>query len=379
MKVIQFGEVKGNKINHDKLKEARIARGLSLAKLSEKIGVTSQALSQYETGKCKPNPSVFLKIVEELDFPISFYTDISMYDNEEMVYFRSNKNITKKLKDACIARIGWVDRMYNMIDSYLTIPKINIPYSKTKDIEELDLLEIEDVANELRKKWKLGDGPISNIVDLLQKNGFVITRLEIGSKKVDAFSVWKNGTPYIFLGSDKESAVRSRFDLAHELGHLILHKNLDVEDFEENQDKLEKQADMFAISFLLPRESFNNEIISSSIDSFILLKRKWKVSLAAMIRRAQDTEMLTDNQIRYLKSQMIKYGYYKKEPLDDKIKYEKPYLFKQAFEVMVRNGIMTAEDLLEKIKLNKSEAISLFSLEEGFFDRDKDNFRLIEI
>ena len=102
-------------------------------------------------------------------------------------------------------------------------------------------------------------------------------------------------------------------------------------------------------------------------------------SLAAMIRRAQDTEMLTDNQIRYLKSQMIKYGYYKKEPLDDKIKYEKPYLFKQAFEVMVRNGIMTAEDLLEKIKLNKDEAISLFSLEEGFFDRDKDNFRLIEI
>ena len=258
-----------------------------------------------------------------------------------------------------------------MISHYFDLPQVNLPNFGHIDIDSIDLIKIEEITNSLREYWGLGDYPIKNLIDLLQKNGFVVTKLKVGSKKVDGFSTWVDGVPYIFIGTDKGSAVRSRFDLAHELGHLILHRNLKKEDFEDEIDTLEKQADMFASALLLPREAFNREMITSSIDSFIILKKKWLVSMAAMIRRVQDMEILTENQIRYLKSQMIKYGYYKKEPMDDTISSEKPYLFKQAFEILLENNIMSKYDILENIKLNKEEAISLYSLKENFFENEE--------
>ena len=109
---------------------------------------------------------------------------------------------------------------------------------------------------------------------MLQSKGFVIAKLKIRTKKVDAFSTQRYGVPYIFLGDDKDSSVRLRFDLAHELGHLLLHKDVDKDELEDDKDlydKIEYQANYFASAFLLPLETFNKEVISSSIDSFILL------------------------------------------------------------------------------------------------------------
>lgn len=314
MKVIKFGSVAGNKILPEKIKEARVARGLSLAQLSELVGVSSQAISQYEKGDSTPNPSIVLKLVDVLDFPISFFSSNRGNNNikDDVVYFRSNKNLTKKLQEACKIRIKWIDTTYSMLNDYFRLPKLNMPDFGEIDIESIRLIEIEEVANRLRDYWGLGERPIINLIDVLQENGIVITKLQIDNKKIDGFSTWRKGIPYIFIENDKGSAVRSRFNIAHELGHLILHKNLNSEELESNKNLIEDQAHQFAAAFLLPREAFNREIISSSIDSFILLKRKWLISISAMIKRAQDTEMLTENQIRYLKSQMIKYGYYKR-------------------------------------------------------------------
>ncbi|BFK81303.1 XRE family transcriptional regulator [Clostridium baratii] len=379
MRLINFGSIAGNKICPDKIKEAREARGLSLAQLSDKIGVSSQAISKYEKGEIVPTPSVLLKMVDVLNFPISFFStnDTNKLMNQT-IYFRSNKNLTNKLKKACKIRIKWINNMYNFINNYFDLPMLDLPDLGEIDIDTLDLMRIEEIANKLRNYWNLGDYPINNLLDILQKKGFVITKLEIGSKKIDAFSIWENDVPYIFIGSEKDSAVRSRFDLAHELAHLILHKDLSEEDFEEEKDILEKQADAFAGAFLLPRESFNKEMITSSIDSFILIKRKWKVSVAAMIRRAQDIDILSDNQIKYLKSQMVKYGYYKKEPFDDILEPEKPYLFKQAFEILVDNKILTKEEILDIVKLNKDEALNLYSLKEDFFEKSNNILKLVK-
>lgn len=380
MKVIKFGSITGNKIFPEKIKEARVARGLSQSQLSELIGVSSQAISQYENGYSVPNPAIVLKLVDMLDFPISFFSSSSKNEDEkdDIIYFRANKNITKKLQDACKIRIEWIDNTYSILNEYFRLPKVNIPDFGDIDIESLDLISIEEIADELREYWKLGEGPIANLIDILQENGLVITKLKIGNKKIDGFSTWKKETPYIFIEDEKGSAVRSRFNLAHELGHLILHRGLSEEEIEVNKAIIEEQANQFAGAFLLPRESFNSEIISSSIDSFVLLKRKWLVSIAAMIKRAQDTEMLTENQIRYLKSQMIKYGYYKKEPMDDSIHPERPYLFKQAFELLIENNIMDKGTLLELLRINKTEAISLYSLKEDFFDRTTNILTLVK-
>ncbi|MDR1773269.1 MAG: ImmA/IrrE family metallo-endopeptidase, partial [Clostridioides sp.] len=348
---------KGN-IVAERIKEARLSRCMSQAELSKITGVSPQVISLYEKGDSKPSPSVLIKIIEELNFPMDFF--FQKYDNDyneednSIIFFRSNKSRTKKLENACEVKIKWVERVYNILKSYFYMPEINIPDLNITDYESLDDNDIENITLKLREYWNLGEAPIGNLISMLQKNGFVISRIEVGSKKVDAFSKWIGDVPYIFLGSDKDCAVRSRFDLAHELGHLILHKNINFEDIKE-MDKLEEQANRFASAFLLPIESFNREVYSSSIDGFLLLKKRWKVSMSAMIRRCLDTEILTDNQVRYLKAQMTQNGYWHREPLDDTLKIEKPYLFKQAFEVLLDKKIFTKDTLLDSLKLNKQD------------------------
>lgn len=352
-----------------RIREARISRAMSLAELAEKIGVTSQAISQYELGSTKPSMSVVMELVRELNFPISFFKKPYMYENNEytstITYFRSNKNIPKKTKEAFKKRIGWVNEIYSFVKEYVNVPEVDIPdYSDYLTDEEIDYEVIEEIASNLREKWNLGNLPITNMITLLQNKGIVISRMEFGNKKIDAFSRFYQKMPYIFLGSDKKSAVRSRFDLAHELGHLILHKHITEDELKNKdvQNRIEDEADYFAGAFLLPSDSFAREIISSSIDQFILSKTKWKVSIQAMIKRCEFLNMLTDNQIRYLKAQMTKHKYWRKEPLDDEISPETPYLFKQVFELLIDNGVLKAQTIIDQIGLNKEEIDSLCCL-----------------
>ncbi|WP_427339611.1 ImmA/IrrE family metallo-endopeptidase [Caloranaerobacter sp. DY30410] len=134
----------------------------------------------------------------------------------------------------------------------------------------------------------------------------MISRIELGHEKIDAFSQWIGSRPFIFLGSDKDSAVRSRFDIAHELGHLLLHTHVDQEDLKDPKvlKRIEKEAHYFVGAFLLPEDSFAQEVTSISIDHFISLKKRWKVSIASMIYRCDELGIFTDNKILYLNKQM---------------------------------------------------------------------------
>lgn len=380
MKVIDLDITNGRKVHGSKIEEARKARRLSLAQLAEKIGVTDSAISKYERELSKPSSKILIKLSDVLEFPIGFFLTKSINDDVEdsMIYFRSNKNITKKLKEACKVRIHWIDNAYKFIDSYFELPKVNLPDWGNLDIDNLDEYMIEELAEKLREYWGIGEDPIQNMINLLQKNGFIITKLSIGTSKIDGFSMWKNNKPYIFIGKEKNSAVRSRFDLAHELGHLILHNNIARDDFENERDILEKQADIFAGAFLLPRTSFSREMINSSIDSLVLLKRKWKVSISAMIKRIERLDILTENQVKYLKDQMRKYKYYKNEPLDNLLEGEKPYLFKQSFQILIDQNIIRKEEILSIFNINKNEIIELFALNDNFFSDDKMKLKLIK-
>lgn len=382
MKVINLVPI-NNKIVPSKVKEARTARGLSLAELSRMIGVSSQAISQYEQGKITPSPNILMKLVDELEFPIGFFCDdMPIKDYEKnIVYFRSHKNITNKLKEACKVKIKWIEQTYRIIKDYFELPMLDLVEFDIDSIEDIDENMIEELAYKLRQHWNLSQAPIKNFTALLQEKGFVVTKLMIGTKKVDAFSKWNEGVPYIFVGADKGSACRLRFDLAHELGHLIMHKKVlssELKSDKEVYNKMENQANYFAGAFLLPIEAFNREVISSSVDNFVILKNKWNVSISAMIKRCQTANILTDNQIRYLNSQMIRYHFYKQEPLDDMIPVENPYLFKQAFNILIENNIFTRESLLDELKLNADEVIELYSLDKDFFRRSNNILRLIK-
>jgi Zn-dependent peptidase ImmA (M78 family)/transcriptional regulator with XRE-family HTH domain len=365
-----------------RIKQARIARGLSLAELSIILGVSSQAISQYELGITKPSMAVLMKMIELLDFPFAFFTKPKNPSNPaysgSAINFRSLKNTAKKLKDAFATRIEWVDEIYHFLKQYIDFPRVDLPkLDNLISSSELDNETIEAVARTVREHWGLDNGPIPNIVSLLQEKGFVVSRFSFKHQKVDAFSQWLNNVPYIILGSDK-SAVRSRFDIAHELGHLILHSHVDQESMKKNQilDRLEQEANYFAGAFLLPAESFGSEVMSTSLDYFIISKKRWKVSIQAMIMRCRALDLLSESQVRYLFVQINKRGYRKNEPLDDVIIFEQPYLLKQAIQLLMENNVIVPHALLDEIALNKNEVDDLCCLPESMLVKQAEKPRL---
>ncbi|CDE14934.1 transcriptional regulator [Clostridium sp. CAG:470] len=367
------------KIIPARIKQARVSRGYSMADLADRINVSKQIISQYELGIANPI-NIINNLVNVLDYPLNYFTK-EMPKNliESTTYFRSNKSTSKKLKDAANEKVLIFDEIRQYFEQFVNFPKLNLPEIETKD--EYSIYDIEDIAREVRKYWNLGLGPINNIIEVLQENGIIISRIKVRNTKIDAFSKWINAIPYIFLSIEKNCALRSRFDIAHELGHILLHQSITKEDMEEksNLNRIEKEADMFAGAFLLPAESFSKEVFSSSMQNFIALKRRWKVSIGSMIYRCDDLNLLTENQVIYLKKQMSGKNFWRKEPLDDIIEIETPYLYKQIIDIIQENNIITNEQIIDDIALNPSEIEEYCYLKKGQLNTNIINNKIVSI
>jgi len=363
-------------INPLKIKEARVARNFKISDLADKVGVTRQAISKYECGTLNPSAVVLRKISEVLSFPFSFFSkkdsvDILSASSASTTFFRSLKSTETHIRDMIEIKSKWVFEIFSELIKYLKLPPVNIPsFEEYTNKDNISFDDIEIIAVELRKKWGIGLGPINNITLLLEKNGFIISQMFIDSDKMDACLKVIKGRPFIFLATDKQSAVRTRFDLTHELGHLILHQHLDNTNLHDSKlfKKTEQEAHRFASAFLFPKEKFYSELLSSSIDHFISLKSTWLMSIKALIHRAYDLNLISDSQNTYLYKTMSIKKWNKKEPLDDKLQCETPTLMKTCTNMLIEKGVLSKNDLLDIFKLNPSDVEELCSLPTSFFN-----------
>ncbi|MGN7300331.1 helix-turn-helix domain-containing protein [Ferdinandcohnia sp. SAFN-114] len=351
-----------------RLKEARMSRGMTITELAEKVGVTKQAISQYELGQSSPKAETLMYLVNTLDFPkVYFYGQ----DEEEATgntFFRASSRTSQKLKEMQRIRVKWVAKIHSYLEQFIDFPKLNLPDTTRFEDNEWDILTIEELAILTRNYWGLGDKPISNMVNLLEKNGIVVTALEINDNKIDAFCQTREKRTIIILGDDKKSAARRNFDCAHELGHLLMHHHI-IDDQEqlsrEEFKRMEAQADRFASAFLLPKEAFIKMVVSPKLEHFRDLKKYWKVSMAAMIRRCYDLGYISENQYTYLNKQMAFRKMKKKEPLDDVLKVPSPTLLSRAIELILEHGLKTEEQLIIDLQLSQKDIEMLSTLKPG--------------
>lgn len=339
-----------------RIRQARTSRRMSISDLSEELEVSKQLVSQYETGKTSPSMGKLNEISKILKYPVSFfYKPIPKNESaSSVVFFRSNKTAKVKSKNAAKEKMEIFCEIVSYLENYVNLPETNLPKMEyeNEDLMPLSVEEIENYAMGLRKAWGLGVGPIDNLMVEVQKNGIHVSKISLKLEKIDAFSVWMNNKPYIFLNDDKNTNARIRFDIAHELGHLLMHADYYTnEDFEKSpiKEKLELEANMFAGAFLMPGQTFEKDVFSSSIDHFIQLKYKWKASIASMIYRCEALGILSNNQIKYLKDQMTKRSYWRREPLDNEMPVEKPFMCKQAIQLLLDNNILTPGQISEDI------------------------------
>lgn len=227
------------------------------------------------------------------------------------------------------------------------------------------------MALQTRELWKLGAGPISDVVLAMENAGVICTREELGFSRMDGASRWfeTDQRPYVFLAADKANGVRSRFDAAHELAHLILHNSVNGVEFFKRYPELERQAHLFAAAFLLPAESFAAEMVRPSLDTFIALKPRWKVSVAAMIMRCKQLGIVDEDYATRLWKHYSARGWRKGEPLDDTIQFEPARLLPRAVDLIVSEGGLTKDTVLSAMSLSAADSESLCGLPEGYFSQ----------
>ncbi|QAT49068.1 ImmA/IrrE family metallo-endopeptidase [Caproiciproducens sp. NJN-50] len=375
-----------------RMKEAREYRFLSVTDLADKIGKTKQAVSQYEKGTTKPTPEILSLIANVTGFPIQyFFKEIHPKSaaSSEIPLYRGSVSKTKSLKRSYQIAVDWSNDIISFLSKYFILNNVNLPdnvnFDYTCEIDEMVISKIERIAEDIRNSWSLGKGPINDIVGILENNGFIISKIPHKAKEVEAFSLWYEKVPRIFYEGNRDTAVSYSFSICHELGHLILHQDLTEKEAINAilLKSLEKQANIFAGAFLMPAESFGNEYITSSLDSFIALKRKWKVSLSAMIMRANILGIIDEQQKSYLFRQLSSRGYRKHEPYDGEIRFEGPTLIYNSIKTMLENHIINLQDFISTIAIPLNELESICSFPEGFIksnlvlQRDVPHLKLI--
>lgn len=356
----------------ERLTQARKARGLTAISLADLVGITSGAISKYERSKNAPKSETLKLLADKLNFPQSFfYTPIGDSIDKKCFKWRSLATATKFSRERGEAKYEWVARITSYFSNYFDFPEVNIPtIDLPRDFREIKSSDIDRAAQLCREFWGIGFSPIKDLVLLLENNGIIVTRLQLGADKQDAFSEWEDGDfPYIFLGTDKNVCVRSRFDAAHELGHLILHRSVRKEDYKNPalNKLIEKQAHRFAAEFLIPRREFFKDLWTPSLEAYSALKERWRVSIKGMIVHSHRHGILNDNQYQRM---MISYNRkYKEEgePLDNVWLCEKPRLLSRCVDALINAGIKSKDDILNDLSLYAHDVEEITGVRRGYF------------
>jgi Zn-dependent peptidase ImmA (M78 family)/transcriptional regulator with XRE-family HTH domain len=354
----------------ERLTEAREARGLSQTSLAELTDLKVQSISQYESGKQSPSPEALSVLIEKLNMPERYFLRSVPGHSMGGVKFRCLSAATKGARAKAMRRFGWLKESAAYLREFIDLPTPNIPdFRVPPDPTELTSTEIEKIADECRVFWGLGFGPIKDMVLLLENCGCIVSRTMFGAETLDAFSQWDAGIPYVILGADKNSSVRSRFDAAHELGHLILHAHLDDRQINSpaTHKILEAQAHRFAGAFLLPERSFSQEVWAPTLDAFLSLKKYWKCAVAMMVSRCEHLGMLNEEQVKRARINISRKGWRTEEPLDNVIEIEQPKLLARSARLLIDEGLKDRESMLSDLRLNGGDAEDLLGLPRGYF------------
>ncbi len=291
------------KFNPSRLVFARQRAKLTKSELANKTELVFKTITHYEEGARVPSDSIVDRLSASLGFPKDFFYGSDLESpNASNASFRSFSRMTSAQRDSALAAGGIAFSFSEWIDSQFNMPNVDVP--------DLSGVDPEAAAEIVRKEWNQGLMPIKNMVHLLESRGVRVFSLVEDSKEVNAFSSWSKGRlPFIFLNTLKSSE-SSRFDAAHELGHLVLHRHGDPKGKE-----VEAEANQFASAFLMPRAEIQaNAFRCQSLGDILVYKKRWNVSAMALAYRLHKLDLMTEWNYRAMCIDMSTKGYRTNEP-----------------------------------------------------------------
>lgn len=304
-----------SRFNPEMLILARSLREMTQGELAEAAQTTQGRISKVEHGLMMPTAELVTQIARALDVPESFfYQEGHMYALPAR-HHRKRKHIARRAFERVHAEI--TVRAMN-IAQFLQSADIESPF----ELPDIDLDESggtpEDVARTVRDHWAMARGPVPSVVEVLERAGVVVVLWDFGVPEIDAVGLRMRGLPPLMFVNGALPTDRMRFTLAHELGHLIMH-GLPRED-------MEKEADRFASEFLMPEIDIRPQLQNLTLTLLATLKKYWRVSMAALIRRAHDLRAISARTYQRLQRMLAANGWRRREPADLDLSPEEPTL-----------------------------------------------------
>jgi Zn-dependent peptidase ImmA (M78 family) len=302
---------------------AREYAGYTQTSLSKELSFTQATLSRYESGLLDIHDEHLAEIARILHRPLSFFYRQERLYGASGFYHRKRTRLSMKELKRIHAQVNDLRIQSSIL---LQDAEIESAYCFHR-LGAGVCTSPEDAARRLRHLWQLPTGPIRNVVASIEEAGGIVFCCEFGTPKVDGISQWPlddpDSPPVLFV-NEAVPGDRQRFTLSHEIGHIAMH-------YVPSDGDEETEADRFASEFLMPADEIRHDLRRLTLEKASALKPYWKVSMAALVRRAHDLKMIPERRYRHLNMLLSKYGYRKVEPCP--IPKEEPRLFDEIIEV----------------------------------------------
>lgn len=342
-----------------RLRMARELRGLTQVQLAREAGaVTSASVSQFENGHARPAVPTLRRLSVALRVPLTFFAAPARPPAQEQVngFFRSLRSTSPRDRQQALAYVHLARELALELEKIVVLPDLDLPRIPVTEGRILPILDVEHAAARVRDHWNVPAGPIPDVVRLLERSGIIVVRFRVSIEKVDAFCVAFPDRPVVALGADKGLRDRSRFDAAHELGHLVLHGL----EGKVGDKATENQANEFAAALLMPAEDIRAEL-PSRLDwpSLLRLKAKWHVSIAALQVRAKTLGVMDDHTYAQAWKALSVRGWRKVEP-GSLGAPEAPVLLHRAVELVETTGLSFTE-FVGRVGLSEADVRTLLN------------------
>jgi Zn-dependent peptidase ImmA (M78 family)/transcriptional regulator with XRE-family HTH domain len=333
----------------ERIRQAREFRGLTQTQLANAIGVKQAAISEIEYNAFVPSDSLLEKIANQTGFLPSFF-ELEPSDNLSFgtLIYRARKSATAREETR-------VYQYANLLYQQVKRACLDV-YMPPNKLPQLQNTPIKKAARITRDEFGLTQNePIKKLIHTIENNGVIVLNIPRDMPKIDSFSTWvklDEERPLVALLAGR-TMDRIRFNIAHELGHLVLHKLI-----RSTLKIIENEANEFASAFLLPEQIMREEIRPPvTLTSLAKLKLRWGVSIQALIMRAYSLRLITQRQLKYLFSQMSAQGWRSREPSNLDLKIELPNLVRNIIESKYR----TREDYALDARVNIDTATELYA------------------
>jgi Zn-dependent peptidase ImmA (M78 family)/transcriptional regulator with XRE-family HTH domain len=341
-------------VNPEMIRLAREARGLTQTGLAKSAHLTQATISKVESGVLDVSPAVLSAIAAAVKMPERFF-----YQTEPIYGEATSEFFHRRRKAVAAGVLTKIHALMNIlrIQIMALLRAVDLPPCR---IPQLDIEDFKgnprEVARAVRAALNVAPGPIPSIVKVIEDAGGLIIPCAFGTFEIDAISRWAPGTALpLFFANSSAPVDRFRMSIAHELGHMVLHR--------VPERDMEDQANQFAAEFLMPSAEIKPQLYNITLQRLAALKPYWRTSMAALLKQAGDLQCVTPGTARYLWIQMSQRGYRRHEPAELDLVPERPALLNEIVNYYRADLGYSVDDLAQALKSTPADLMSMYGLE----------------